>query len=240
MLVMRKSFAIIALFAACGGHPALAQEAGEGQGVATPEAAPESSPVRATTRPNFFNRDPNGPQITNWKETRPTQADYPAQSWLDGEEGAVRYEIAVDAAGQATKCMILESSGHAALDKRTCDIVMERARFTPAQNEADEAIDGVHPGSHRWRKRELEVPGNFRFAATFILDEKGRTRDCELQTLDGDMPRNLEEMARKNACPFGARSSTAPYRDANGLPMAKRVTVEFTAQVSDVEPKSED
>lgn len=176
--------------------------------------------------------------LTNWREANSIQADYPPASWLADEEGLVVYEIAVDAAGKATGCTIAETSGHKALDKAACAAVIERGVFAPAQNEAGEGVEGVYRGRHFWRKRTPEVPGPFRFKATFTVDERGRAVDCVVDQAQGELPFGMEQSLAKNPCPFGSGSNLIPYRDENGVPMAKRVTFEFSAQVSDAEASS--
>jgi len=193
-----------------------------------------------TMMPNFPNRNPDAPTLTNWREARPKQADYPAEAWLAGDEGVVKYQIAVDAEGKATKCSISASSGVPALDMVTCTVLMARAQFEPRINEEGEAIAGVYEGRHRWRKREPEITGSFRFVANFVIDEQGVASQCEVEALEGTLPRGMAKSIEKNPCPFGSRSSRIPFRDENGVPIAKRVSVEFAAQVSDVEPKAED
>ena len=173
--------------------------------------------------------------LPNWREANPIQADYPPSSWLAGEGGLVVYEIAVDPTGKATQCRVVETSGHSALDETTCATVMERGEFKPARNEAGEAIKGVYRGRHFWRKREPEVPGTFRFKATFTVDERGRSVDCVIEAMEGNLPFGMSESVAKQPCPFGARNNKIPYRDANGVPVAKRVTVEFSAKISDAE-----
>ena len=58
-------------------------------------------------------------------------ADYPADRTL---EGRVRVELSVDARGSVTRCQIIESSGHPALDEHTCNLLQARARFEPARD----------------------------------------------------------------------------------------------------------
>lgn len=227
---MRKLYILTALSAACASIPVLAQT--------TERTEALQAMIEDMSESQGDNK--GGPRLTNRALARPEQADYPPQSWLAGEEGAVRYEVAVDESGAVTSCTISESSGHEALDQATCDILIKRAEFEPALNEYGEAIAGTYRGRHRWRKREPQVPGAFQFEATFTLDETGRARDCEVSAIDGALPDELRRMAEKNACPFGERRATAPYRDENGVPVAKRVTVRFGATVDELTAKSED
>ena len=239
---------LLALCALGSSLPVSAQEA-------APSEAVESDPVTQSVEkkvekvegallevmiPDFPSRDPDAPRLTNWREARPNQADYPAEAWLEGAEGVVGYQITVDAQGRATGCSVSASSGVPALDKVTCTVLMARAQFEPRINEEGEAIAGVYEGRHHWRKRESDITGSFRFVANFVIDEQGRASQCSVEALEGPLPRGMAKSIEKDPCPFGNRSNRIPFRDENGVPIAKRVSVEFAAQVSDVEPKSQD
>lgn len=49
-------------------------------------------------------------------------------------EASVRAELTISPTGRVTACTIVQSSGHADLDKLACDTVTRRARFTPARD----------------------------------------------------------------------------------------------------------
>ncbi|HVI98583.1 MAG TPA: energy transducer TonB [Sphingomonas sp.] len=57
--------------------------------------------------------------------------DYPIEARHHDIEGKVRFDLTIDAAGHATSCTILESSGSAALDEGTCRLAVERAELAP-------------------------------------------------------------------------------------------------------------
>lgn len=59
--------------------------------------------------------------------------DYPAAAMARGQSGKVGYRLLIDATGRVERCDIVESSGHAPLDKGTCDLIRRRARFVPAR-----------------------------------------------------------------------------------------------------------
>jgi protein TonB len=66
--------------------------------------------------------------------------DYPADAQQNGEEGSVRARLTVDARGRVAKCTIIRSSGHVSLDKATCDVLRDRARFSPARDANGKAV----------------------------------------------------------------------------------------------------
>ena len=61
-----------------------------------------------------------------------SQADYPGWASDRRKEGKVRALLTINIAGRISDCTIIESSGFAAFDKRTCEIFRNRARFSPA------------------------------------------------------------------------------------------------------------
>ena len=77
--------------------------------------------------------------------------DYPPSAVKDSASGDVKTRIFVDSSGKPTACEVLNSSGHEALDKRTCEILMQRARFHPARDIDGKATRGVHVTTINWR-----------------------------------------------------------------------------------------
>ncbi len=63
-----------------------------------------------------------------------SQGDYPASALARGEQGIVRFRLAVGVDGRVADCEIIRTSGSTALDNATCRIMRSRARFTPARN----------------------------------------------------------------------------------------------------------
>lgn len=80
--------------------------------------------------------------------------EYPAAALALGQSGAVGYRLLVDAQGRVERCDIVESSGHAALDKGTCDLVGRRARFVPARGVDGSPMEWSYRGRIRWQLRD--------------------------------------------------------------------------------------
>jgi TonB family protein len=78
-------------------------------------------------------------------------ADYPAEAMRRNESGRVTYDVDVSATGVPLRCTVSESSGSAVLDRRTCEIVMERTAYIPASNGAGGTARGIYRGSITWR-----------------------------------------------------------------------------------------
>jgi TonB family protein len=75
---------------------------------------------------------------------------YPPAALALGQSGTVGYRLLVDIRGRAESCDIIESSGHAALDRGTCDLVMRRARFLPARGVDGAPMPWSFRGSVKW------------------------------------------------------------------------------------------
>jgi TonB family protein len=190
-------------------------------------------PIAVAIPPSNYTRE--APVPVRYGIMRPTQADYPAASWAAGHEGRVRYELEVDAEGKPTSCAIVESTGFAELDEATCAIAMERGEFRPQVDENDEPVAGTYQGIYTWRKREPEFANSFRFKARFLIDEKAEVSECEIIAKEGKMPKGMERSLEREPCPFSGSARRGPYRDENGVPVAKRITVELAVDVDDPE-----
>ena len=69
-----------------------------------------------------------------------SHGDYPRTALEQMEQGTVRFVLAVEPNGRVSDCRVTESSGSQALDNATCRIMRSRARFTPARDEAGNAV----------------------------------------------------------------------------------------------------
>ena len=67
-------------------------------------------------------------------------SDYPEQALAGGTSGRVMVRVAVSAEGRPTECVPVATSGAAALDARTCQVIMARARFRPALGAAGQPV----------------------------------------------------------------------------------------------------
>jgi len=82
--------------------------------------------------------------------------DYPVEALRNRLQGTTRFEMTVDEAGRATACKVLKSSGHDVLDQQACAVLLRRAKFKPARNDAGGAVPGV------WRHLVVWTPSNAR------------------------------------------------------------------------------
>ena len=76
--------------------------------------------------------------------------DYPFIPLLDGQQAIVNFVLKVGADGMPTDCKIPRSYGDEAFDKRTCSLLVERARFDPATNAAGVPVASIFYNTVRW------------------------------------------------------------------------------------------
>lgn len=77
--------------------------------------------------------------------------DYPAAALAARQEGRTAYRLAIGPDGRVTGCVVLVSSGSAALDSATCRIIRSRARFVPARDDAGRPASDDYFGEYVWR-----------------------------------------------------------------------------------------
>lgn len=83
-----------------------------------------------------------------------TVNDY-RSSWINREmTGTARFKLDIGASGRVDNCTITASSGHPELDKATCALVTQRARFDPAKDETGTKVPGTWSNAVRWELPE--------------------------------------------------------------------------------------
>ena len=70
--------------------------------------------------------------------------DYPAEAQKSNFEGEVILDLTITKEGRVRDCRVKQSSGYPILDDKTCAIMIERARFTPARNSLGEPVEDVY------------------------------------------------------------------------------------------------
>ena len=95
--------------------------------------------------------DPVAARPANNARAWVTQSDY-RSSWISRDyAGTVGFRLNVGASGRVEGCSVTQSSGVAALDEATCQLVTRRARFDPAKNGEGRAVAGSYNGAVRWQ-----------------------------------------------------------------------------------------
>jgi TonB family protein len=80
--------------------------------------------------------------------------DYPIEAAKKGAEGTATFEVDVDPQGEPVACRITRSSGSAALDQKTCEVVLKNGRFEPAMS-GGKPVAGRYSRTASWRLEGL-------------------------------------------------------------------------------------
>lgn len=163
-----------------------------------------------------------------------TIADYPVEAWKTGKIGEVGYSLKVDVDGKVTDCSIVSSSGHVSLDEKTCALVSERAEFSSALNQAEEPVAGEYYSYFDWKKLEPEFRTGFIVKVQYVLDETGEQSACSILEVSETIPESLRRSLEREPCPTGDVRPGIPYRDDDGNPVARAVTVQYRVDVAPV------
>lgn len=78
-----------------------------------------------------------------------SSGDYPAEALKAKAYGTVRFRVEVKDDGTPLKCDVIEGSGNASLDNKTCELVLSRAAFGPA-GEDGYSVRNTYQSSIRW------------------------------------------------------------------------------------------
>ena len=81
---------------------------------------------------------------------------YPEKSLENGEEGTVEYLVDVDEEGVLRSCEILKSSGHGRLDRATCELMIQHAKFTPDVDADGRPLESMFRGTVVWNLPESQ------------------------------------------------------------------------------------
>jgi protein TonB len=176
------------------------------------------------------------PRLANPAEVRPTATDYPPEAWIAGEEGEVTFSLTVGPDGKAYGCAVFKSSGSYALDGASCPIVRDRGIFEPARNEDGVPYAARFTHTMRWYREEPNYPGRMTVSLRFLVDETGQVRECEVLELSGEINADMLLSIENDPCLGQDGRTQVPYRDKNGVPVARRVTV--TTETIVTEPAS--
>lgn len=84
-------------------------------------------------------------------EANAALATYPRESLARGEQGIVVYHVVIDPRGHPTECEVTASSGFPRLDVATCQMLMDRAVFTPSENGHGRHVRSSYDGKVIWR-----------------------------------------------------------------------------------------
>lgn len=192
--------------------------------VVSQEAPEEEAFVEEAARQNW-----PIPLFDEWEPI--DQTKYPYASAAAGEEGDVGYSVKVDENGEATDCKVSEPSGYPALDQATCPMVMRSVAFQPQLDAKGKAIRSTYRGDWHWRLRKPEL-SETEVEVRYHITAEGNLQDCRVVKAEGAVPKGVT----LRPCP---RSHTiVPYRDEQGRPVARDVTLKMIVEVTEPSPEA--
>lgn len=171
---------------------------------------------------------------------------YPAIAREAGEEGIVRMTVDVDAEGRVTGCSVTDSSLSASLDAASCTLMRDKGKFEPALDSAGKPARGVAPVKFNWllpreeaagddaivtkpvRKFPMSDPGSL--TMTMVVGANGTVSDCRFESTGKMAPPS--EYGSPCEMFHGPRQFI-PFVDADGKPVARRVTMRSELLIED-------
>lgn len=119
----------------------------------TPLPAPPPSPAI----PSFLDR--RAPLTTQPSYPRRARADfntyfsvddYPLRERRSGAQAQVGFALVIGPDGRVSRCTVNASSGSRRLDRETCRILVQRARYWPARNALGAPVSSQDIGTISW------------------------------------------------------------------------------------------
>jgi hypothetical protein len=118
---------------------------------------PEALPLDAEVRPavpalilteGYRRTYPDGQ--TDPCDTLACESGYPVGARRRRSEGVATYHAVVTREGRATLCWVSVATIDADLDLATCNLILSRARFKPAQDKTGAPCMAIYTGNMRW------------------------------------------------------------------------------------------
>lgn len=155
-----------------------------------------------------------------------TPDDYPLEALRDGVEGTTGFKVSYDRAGAVTDCVIIASSGSAALDETTCYLMRRRARFQPGSDTNRQPAPGTYASRVRWSVPARQLPGAVMYKVAQDFNAAGEFEKCQVLEAAGIMPEDKDKICQR--APRPPRPEI--FRDANGKPVAYTVISAHSVQ----------
>jgi len=192
------------------------------QAVATPPALTAPPAPLLPPPQSAVETLPRGPRPRNGPAGWIQPGDYPALAVKNGESGTAGFTLTIDAKGKVTSCVIMATSGSAALDRATCDLLSARAAFDPALDGAGKPVASRYSNRTRWilpPPATLPQPGELIFH--YVVETDGRQTECRVEKATGAMEARFKQIGE--GCP--AVRFREPFKDAQGNPVRRHVTL---------------
>jgi hypothetical protein len=138
--------------------------------------------------------------------------------------------LKVGADGLPKDCKITGTSGSSLLDDTACKLIMERARFTAARDEAGAPVASVYLNRIRWVLPETRTPPKpFNVELSFVIEKDGSVSGCTLIDAKGVDAERLPRLT--DPCTVDKYDH---YLDDKGHPVDRRVILKTSASIKPV------
>lgn len=107
---------------------------------------------------------------------------YPEGALKRGEQGRVGFRISVEKEGWIGSCEVSESSGFTALDRETCEIIVQYARVKPVRDPDGRPVRALQTGYISWR-----LPSSVRLARPSRLTRRPDPIVCRRDNAIGSL-----------------------------------------------------
>lgn len=203
---------------------------------------------RISATANFGYQRLPSPPVGDYRS--PRLADYPKDLRDAGVEGRARLRLRIDRDGKIADCVVIESSGNAALDVASCDFVRSGGSFTPARGIDGEPTEGVFERLVIWQippdetqvaitqpmqatRPPIRFPamGTGKSGIELEADKDGKVITCAAIS-EGELPKEMRMF--ETMCNEAKVRGIDIVKDANGNPMAR--TVKFVMSVETKTP----
>ncbi len=148
-----------------------------------------------------------------------TTNDYPTAALREEITGVTRFRAVVGPDGRVSDCEVIQTSGSDILDAASCRLIVRRARFNPALDEAGNPISGYYTTNVRWMI-PLDLPPEPGVSSeSYLVGPNGTLSNCRAKSPDG------EENSGSAACP--TETMDGSFKDTAGKPISRRVLVKY-------------
>jgi len=185
---------------------------------------------------------PRPPRLLNREKLSIAAEDYPAKAKAEGRSGTSKLALAIDAKGMIKSCGIANSSGHADLDAKACELARAWT-FEPALGPDGQPVNGRSTITMNWMlpgqktgprspRAPLKLPGYWKWTGSVTniveVDATGKVVSCKTET-SGDAGKP-EQGGPPNIdfCQFAKTLVFEPYLDSEGKAEARKLILTST------------
>jgi len=188
---------------------------------------------------------PRPPMLYGYDWPRITNEDFPERARTEKREGTSMLSLSVGMTGAVEGCKVTQSSGHADLDQKSCEIARSRAKFGPALGVNGEAIIGRYETGVNWYLKGEEAAAlppppplpqkpifdkSGEMTLRFTQGKDGTLSNCTFSVVGFD-PGRASGLDVCNSPRDLGNARFRPYADDKGNPVARDVTVQMKVSI---------